>query len=224
MRATEYGLEWELDDDERKGQLGLLRENHYRALFADGQRERSFGPNDVWLDIGANIGAFALRAAPLVHKVIAVEPEPDNVRWLKRNRDLNNQKNVQIREAAIVADHQERVWLALSKTFSSTHRVGSIRGRTNILVDAINIDKIVLDYGVDKIKMDCEGSEAEILEVMDFRPIKEIVFEYHFAFLHDDDWSRFHGILSRIRNAEFQILKEPPRVSKTWHTIVWARR
>ena len=43
-----------------------------------------------------------------------------------------------------------------------------------------NINKIVKEYEINKIKLDCEGAEDEILRVMDFTNIEEIVFEYHF--------------------------------------------
>lgn len=222
LRHTEYGKEWQLD--ESKGQLGLLRENHYRLLFDPANRDESLAEGDVWLDIGANIGAFAIRASDFVKRVVAVEPEPDNLQCLLRNMELNSVTNVDVVPAAINGGPESSVSLALSNTFSSTHRIGTIRGRKSIEVRAYHIDDIVFTYGVNKIKMDCEGSEAEILEVMTFKPIQEIIFEYHFSFLKDTNWIRFYEILDRLAAAGFTILKEPKARSKTWHTIVWAKR
>lgn len=222
--VNEFGKEWELDDDESKGQLGLLRENHYRLLFAPGQRDESFKHSDRWLDIGANIGSFTIRAAECVEEVIAVEPDPGNVRNLERNMELNGVRNITIVEAAIVGGPSGPVELALSNTFTSTHRLGKIRGRASIEVAGLNINKVLEKYKPNKIKIDCEGTEAEILETMDFQDIEEIVFEYHFSFLDDRTWDRFYRILQRLEDYGFGIMKQPSAWSKTWHTIVWAKK
>lgn len=225
MRHSEHGLEWELDDDPKKGQLGLLREDHYRLLFSAGNRSTSFAEGDVWLDIGANIGAFALRAAPLVREVIAVEPDPANMEALRVNQELNHIDNVYRLKAAVYAGpHGQWVTLALSNSYSSTHRLGRIRGRKTIEVAGININDTIAMYNVNKIKMDCEGTEAEILEAMDYTNIEEIVFEYHFAMLHDESWERFNNIRELMKANGFIFRKEPAAQSKTWHTIVWAIR
>lgn len=224
VRHSEYGKEWDLDPDDKKGQLGLLREDHYRPLFSLEHREVSFRPGDVWLDIGANIGAFAIRAAEFVKEVIAIEPDPGNIQNLRRNIELNLVENVYVLKAAVIGGPGEWVTLALSNTFSSTHRLGKIRGRKTIEVAGININDTVETYRANKIKMDCEGTEAEILEALDFAPIEEIVFEYHFAFLKDTDWKRFHAILTRLEYNGFTILKRPVQQTKTWHTIVWAKK
>lgn len=222
MLVEEYGLKWEIDDDPKKGQLGLLRENHYRQLFADGQRDQSFRPEDHWLDIGANIGAFAVRAAMLGSQILAFEPESSCAAQLEKNCELNNTPLVVIARSAVVGRERGEVDLAISNSFSSTHRIGHIRGRSSIKVPAVNIDDTVNHFQINKIKMDCEGSEAEILETMNFSPIKEIVFEYHFAFLGDHNWDRFYAILHRMSAAGFVFRKQPAAQSKTWHTIVWA--
>lgn len=223
MRHSEYGLEWELDPDEKKGQLGLLREDHYRSLFSS--PAESFRAEDRWLDIGANIGAFALRAAPLVQLVVAVEPDPANMDSLRQNQEIQGTENVLRLRAAIVSGRTEdMVELALSNSFSSTHRIGKIRGRKSISVNAIDIDRTVEKYSINKIKMDCEGTEAEILERMNLTPIEEMMFEYHFAFLRDYEWVRFYAIMERLATAGFTILKQPALKSKTWHTIVWVKR
>lgn len=224
-RHHEYGLEWELDPDPKKGQLGLLRENHYRMLFDPENRSTSLAEGDTWLDVGANIGAFAVRAAPFVRRVIAVEPDVDNMNWLHRNAQLNGVEwKIRFLKAAVVAGNNRIVPLALSNSFSSTHRLGFIRGRKTEEVPGVNIDEIVEKYGINKIKMDCEGTEAEILETMKYTSIEEIVFEYHFSFLGDYDWSRFNAILKGISHEGFTILKQPKKPSKTWHTIVWVKR
>src|SRR6185437_3548178 len=49
----------------------------------------------VW-DIGANVGLYTLLASRKAARVIAVEPLPDNIRYLERHRQLNKIRNVEI--------------------------------------------------------------------------------------------------------------------------------
>ena len=54
--------------------------------------DRVVGPGDVVLDVGANIGYYAIMLAKRVGssgKVYAMEPEPHNLELLQRNIDLN---------------------------------------------------------------------------------------------------------------------------------------
>ncbi|GEM_PF-692854 len=54
--------------------------------------EKQLGPNDGFIDIGANVGFYALYAATRIKRnggVFAFEPEPKNFTALKRNIELN---------------------------------------------------------------------------------------------------------------------------------------
>lgn len=221
-RIDKYGKTWEIV--EGLGQEGLLDENHYRKLFQEPYRSESLTKKDVWLDAGANIGAFAVRAAEHVAAVIAVEPEPNNLQLLETNLRLNNVENVEIVDAAVVVGNVPSVTLALSNTFSSTHRVGTIRGRDSIEVRAEDIDTLISEHRINKIKMDIEGSEVDILEHMYLESIEEMIFEYHFSFIKDHPWERYAEILDRLQIHGFNILRGARVVSKTWHTIVWAKK
>lgn len=222
MRIEKYGKVWEVVPG--LGQEGLLDENHYRALFLPKNRGNSLTKQDIWLDAGANIGAFTVRAAEFVAAVIAVEPEPDNLQLLETNLRLNHVENVEIIDAAVVADMVPSVPLALSNSYSSTHRVGEIRGRQSMTVRAENIDVLVYEHHVNKIKMDIESAEVEILETMELEPIHEMIFEYHFSFIKELPWVRYFRILGRLQEHGFVILRGSREESKTWHTIVWVKR
>jgi hypothetical protein len=54
----------------------------------------------VW-DIGANVGLYTLLALRKAARVIAVEPLPDNIRYLERHLQLNKIRNVEIVAAAV---------------------------------------------------------------------------------------------------------------------------
>ena len=64
-------------------------------------------PGDCVVDIGANIGIFSLnlsRAVGSDGRVIAVEPDPDNLRFLKKNLEVNGCHNVIVVPCALGKD------------------------------------------------------------------------------------------------------------------------
>ena len=55
----------------------------------------SIGENDIVLDIGANIGLFSLFAAKYTkNKIFAIEPFPDNIKYLRNNIEINNYQKI----------------------------------------------------------------------------------------------------------------------------------
>ena len=72
-----------------------------RALYVYGSREldhkwmltEELFPGNVVLDLGANIGYYAIMEAKIVGssgKIYAIEPDPRNIEILKKNIKLNN--------------------------------------------------------------------------------------------------------------------------------------
>ena len=60
-------------------------------------------PNDLFLDVGANIGSYAILAASVRRaRAIAFEPDPDTARVLRRNIAINRLSALaDVREAAL---------------------------------------------------------------------------------------------------------------------------
>jgi FkbM family methyltransferase len=123
------------------------------------------------LDIGANIGYYALIAAKLVGprgKVYAFEPDPDNFSLLKKNVKTNGYTNVVLVNQA-VSDKTQTAKLFLNKTNKGDHRLyDSKDGRRSILVQTVKLDDFFkkLDKKIHFIKMDIQGSEARALNGM----------------------------------------------------------
>src|SRR5262245_8579614 len=70
-----------------------------QRLFA-----KSVSPGDVVFDVGAHVGFYTLLASVLVGKrgrVIAFEPVPANLEYLRHHIRLNRIDNVEIIEAAV---------------------------------------------------------------------------------------------------------------------------
>ena len=72
--------------------------------------EKVVASGSVVFDIGANVGYYTLLAAVLVGprgKVVAFEPVPDNLRYLKEHLRLNHIANVSVIEDAVSDDSGE---------------------------------------------------------------------------------------------------------------------
>ena len=121
------------------------------------------------VDIGANIGYYALQEAHLVGEtgeVIAIEPVPDNVDLLRMNVEANGYKNVRIYQAAIGAeDGTTRLYLASKFNLSSL--ISRDIHHACIDTPLWTLDSFLEQEGqIDYIQMDIEGYEAEALKGM----------------------------------------------------------
>jgi FkbM family methyltransferase len=131
---------------------------------------------DICLDIGSNIGYFAVQMATACGvggKVIAYEPEPENFHWLLKNSQINAGK------AGAIVPVQAAVskrggFVRLRKGSESTlHRVEhapSSRNHSETEIVSVAIDDEIRRLGIEKsiklVKVDIEGSEPEALEGM----------------------------------------------------------
>ena len=120
------------------------------------------------LDIGANVGYYTLLLAACVGsegRVIAFEPEPDNLALLEANVRLNRLSNVTVVPKA-VSSAGSSLPLYLSEDQKGTHSFWHAYGaRRSVVVDAVSLDDYFRDYvgSVDFIKMDIEGAEGHAL-------------------------------------------------------------
>jgi len=145
-------------------------------------------PTDTVIDIGANIGCFALVAAELASKgrVIAFEPNLDNFNLLTRNIELNGFANVIVERSAVSGTPGT---LKLFRgTQSPLHT--TIPSRLDDSAEAEEVPATTLQQIMDKykvercgfLKMNCEGAEYAILYNTPpeyLRRIDRITLEYH---------------------------------------------
>jgi FkbM family methyltransferase len=120
------------------------------------------------VDIGANIGYFTMLAASLVGPqghVLAVEPNPRNVRLLEASRRANQFDHVAV---APIAAGRETGLLVLNTSFSNGTTSSAPEDLAQFLsaelVPSLRVDSL-MDAGstVDMIKVDVEGAEFNAL-------------------------------------------------------------
>jgi len=153
----------------------VLTKNPYQSKTGN-----QIEPEDHWLDLGANIGAFTLLALSKGAKVTAYEPEPQNYDLLQKNLELNKQ-NATTHQSAVTGDGQSITQLFTCKGQYNKyrHHLKPTRGRTPIMVNVTPITKAI-NTQITAIKMDIEGSEFTIIpHLKDWKNVKKLVMEYH---------------------------------------------
>jgi FkbM family methyltransferase len=120
-------------------------------------------PATVVFDIGANVGIYTLLFADRVGpagRVVAFEPAPRNVAYLRKHLALNSVSNVEIVDAAV----SDAVG---SSSFDDTADscAGRLESTGALRVRTTTIDHFVQGSGLHPslIKIDVEGAEGDVL-------------------------------------------------------------
>ncbi len=149
----------------------------------------------VIVDIGANLGVFAVYAA--CHSkdavIFAYEPVKANYDLLVENIHANNlQDQITAFNLGIASDRETRSIFISTSTLHSMHESENTQSR--ISIDCISLNDVLTDNHLDHIdllKLNCEGAEYEILystQRETFNQIREIRLEYH-----NEDSNRNNG-------------------------------
>jgi FkbM family methyltransferase len=123
----------------------------------------------TFLDIGAHVGHYTLRAALKCGWVWAVEANPETSARLKENLRLNGIKNVTILAMA-ASDHRDIVHLAsgINEEEDCVRSGGkrTLTGLGTVMVPALPLDSLPFLPRIDTVKIDTEGSDIAILRGM----------------------------------------------------------
>lgn len=152
--------------------LHTFKESVFEQDYIRGFPRHALGNLDdaTAVDVGANAGYFSLWWLSRFPrgKVVAVEPMPNNFALLARNQALNANRDfhaancaMQSRPGTVTLNFDRRD----SFTTSASTRKGA-GGGDEISVPAVSLEQLTADFGlarIDLLKLDCEGSEYDIL-------------------------------------------------------------
>lgn len=117
---------------------------------------RALGDSSLFVDVGANVGAYTLWAAELGAEVIALEPAADTFRLLEENIALNRYRVYSIQAAA--GDH-----CGTARFTAGLDAGNCLAADGPTVTKLVTIDSLIGDRRVAGMKVDVEGFEIEVL-------------------------------------------------------------
>jgi FkbM family methyltransferase len=198
--------------DTRTPISALVREIFHDAVYAAPFQD-TLSP--VVLDLGANVGVFAVWASipPRCGTVYAVEPVPSSFTLLKRNvRRILGPSGAYLLPAAVAKQSGDSV-LYLDRSASCDSLIAppssdlAARVVGTVIVEALTLPEVYDWFSLascDVLKLDIEGSECDVLGAVsddDLRRARRIIVETH-DYLVPGSSAFIHG---RLKSAGFDI-------------------
>jgi FkbM family methyltransferase len=130
----------------------------------------TFAKKDIFLDVGSNVGMFAVYAASKNILTYAVEPHPSNLDYLYWNIYLNNLNN-KILVFPLALSNNEKIEKFYCRDLTpgvAENQILPIKNisKINFLFSTITFDKVIELYKLktpNKIKIDVDGIEFQVL-------------------------------------------------------------
>ena len=198
-----YKMYLDLSDKGISRELLIFKKREYYGtdLLCSGELIKQ---GDTILDIGANIGYFALLESKVVGpsgKIYAVEPSPVNYQRLNENIKLNKCDNIETFNLAI-GDKNGQAKMFISSRSNWSRLIE--RDMPDSINQVVNVDMLTVDDFLkdkqppDLIRMDVEGYEINILKGMKNTLKKsnlKIFLEFHARTINETDAIEFFDSL-----------------------------
>lgn len=166
---------------------------------------RAASGNGVFVDVGANIGAFTVPLAKQLNcgTVVAIEASPTVYPYLARNIELNDLRNVRLHHCAALDHDLDTVafYEASKDHFGMGALAAQFSGKA-VSVTARTLDSILAEDGIDKVdilKVDVEGFEGRVfagaMKLLTGSRAPTIIFEFC-------DWAERRVQNARIGHAQ----------------------
>lgn len=180
------------------------------------------GKNDVVIDVGGNIGTFALLAAREASGgcVFAFEPNRENFELLRDNLAINRTENVSAVHAAVAAGAGSvKLFTAPQGGFHSVLIDRAVAAEQYELVESVGLKDIFDTYRIDRcdfLKIDCEGAEYDILYSLPieyYERIDKLAMEFHGEDDRTKRRARSDALVSHLERMGFSIdayIEYPP--------------
>lgn len=149
------------------------------------------------IDVGAHIGAFTVRVAPLARRVLAYEPVGVNYETLAHN--AGRFPHVRTFRAAVSGRRGSATLFLDDAPDRHSMFPSEAARRTNpVTIETVTLEDVFRENGVeacDLLKMDCEGAEYETIYAAPpdlWRRVKAIRMEYHRVADRQETWTAEH--------------------------------
>ena len=147
---------------------GALLNPDYNLEELDFLRQHT-PPGGVFVDVGANVGTYALVLVSRVGergKVIAIEPHPTTFARLAFNASASHASQVELIAAAAGPADGELLIETDGDNLGASHIASGIASAKAIKVPSLRLSRILLEAGIsrlDSLKIDVEGFEDRVL-------------------------------------------------------------
>ena len=137
-----------------RGDLQALRE----VMYLESYRPAQAPGGGVLLDLGANIGLTSLWLWKRFGftKVIAIEPDDDNLEIIRENFRLNGVPGT-VLKGVVGPGGSTALFQA------NTHAVLGSVGTTGVAVDVVDLNRLLRNENVGLVKIDIEGAEQDLV-------------------------------------------------------------
>ena len=196
----------------RKDSTDLMALTHVWLIEEYKTQNFQIKNNDVIIDVGAHIGLFSLYASQFCKtgSIYSFEPVKENYDLFLENIQMNSLKQIKPFNLAVSSSNSD-ITLYLNED-ESGHSMFS-ESLKSITAKSTSLQKFFDDNHIQNcnfLKLDCEGTEYEILETLPisyFKKIEKIVIEYHMADTHPELLSKLKKLLiSQNYNIEIKKL------------------
>jgi FkbM family methyltransferase len=166
---------------------------------------------DTVIDVGAHIGLFSLFASQFCKKgkIFSFEPIKENFELLKENIRINDITNISLFNEAI-SNTTSKITLYQNEDEAGHSKF--IKTSKSIQVNSKAFKEFIDEREIEKcglLKLDCEGSEYEIIESLPpkyFEKFKKIIIEYHLA---DTKPNLIRNLKANLINSSYDISIKP---------------
>ena len=160
-----------------------------------------------WIDLGGNVGSFAVLALSKGATVDIYEPDPFSCKMIEKNLKVNDY-DANIYQKAVVANDKKKMTMYVGNNMNVwRNSLYKNWGNEKFTIDCVHYENVITKDSI--VKMDIEGAEMAILESMQEFP-KKMVYEWSFDI--DPSLTRYREILKKmkkryksIRGTEFNL-------------------